>query len=70
VITGDQQEIRKEKMHSKAGWTPYSGMQGIFPKMTLSRGEIVVENGEITAKRGCGRAIPGRGSVNVKEDED
>ncbi len=70
VITGEPQEIRKEKMHSKAGWTPYGGMQGIFPKMTLSRGEIVVENGEITAKRGCGRAIPGRGFVNLKEDED
>jgi dihydroorotase len=61
VITGEPEEIRKEKMHSKAGWTPYNGMQGIFPKMTLSRGEIVVEDGEITAKRGHGRAIPGRG---------
>lgn len=61
VITGEPQEIRKEKMHSKAGWTPYSGMQGIFPKMTISRGEIVAEDGEITAKRGRGRPIPGRG---------
>lgn len=70
VITGDPQEIRREKMHSKAGWTPYDGMQGIFPKMTLSRGEIVVEDGEITAKRGRGRAIPGRGFVNLKDNED
>ncbi|MFH1322613.1 MAG: dihydroorotase [Methanobacteriota archaeon] len=70
VITGEPQEIRKEKMHSKAGWTPYNGMQGIFPKMTLSRGEIVVEEGEITAKRGHGRAIPGRGFVNRKDHED
>jgi dihydroorotase len=70
VITCEPQVIRKEKMHSKAGWTPYSGMQGIFPKMTISRGEIVVEEGEITAKRGHGRAIPGRGFVSRKDHED
>ncbi len=70
VITGEPQEIRKEKMHSKAGWTPYVGMQGIFPKMTISRGEIVVEEGEITAKRGRGRAIPGRGYINRKDSSE
>jgi dihydroorotase len=70
VITGEPQEIRKEKMHSKAGWTPYNGMQGIFPKMTLSRGEIVAEDGEIIAKRGRGKVIPGRGFVSRKDQED
>jgi dihydroorotase len=70
VITGEPQEIRKEKMHSKAGWTPYNGMQGIFPKMTISRGEIVAEDGEITAKRGHGKVIPGRGFVIRKDHED
>jgi dihydroorotase len=70
VITGEPQEIRKEKMHSKAGWTPYVGMQGIFPKMTISRGEIVAEDGEITAKRGRGKVIPGRGFVSRKDQED
>jgi len=69
VITGEPGEIRREKMHSKAGWTPYNGMQGIFPKMTISRGEIVTEDGEITAKRGRGRAIPGRGFVSRKDHE-
>jgi len=70
VITGEPQKIRKEKMHSKAGWTPYNGMLGIFPKMTISRGEIVAEDGDITTKRGHGRAIPGRGFVNRKDNED
>ncbi len=70
VITGEPQEIRKEKMHSKAGWTPYNGMQGIFPKMTLSRGEIVAEDGEIIAKRGRGKVIPGRGFVSRRDQED
>ena len=70
VITGEPAMIRVEKMHSKAGWTPYNGMQGIFPKMTISRGEIVAEDGEITAKRGRGRAIPGHGFVSRKDQED
>jgi dihydroorotase len=70
VITGEPREIRKEKMHSKAGWTPYDGMQGIFPKITISRGEIVAEDGEITAKRGHGRVIPGRGFANRKDHND
>lgn len=70
VITGEPMVIRREKMHSKAGWTPYTGMQGIFPRMTISKGEIVAQDGEITAKRGSGRGIHGRGFVNLKEDED
>jgi dihydroorotase len=70
VIVGEPGEIRREKMHSKAGWTPYAGMQGIFPKMTLLRGEIVAEDKEITAKRGCGRAIPGRGFIGLKDEDD
>ncbi len=61
IIVGDVKKIRREKMHSKAGWTPYNGMEGIFPKMTISRGDIIFEDGEITGKRGRGRFIPGKG---------
>jgi dihydroorotase len=60
IIVGDTKEIRREKMHSKAGWTPFNGMKGIFPRMTISRGEVVFEDGEIIGKRGRGRFIPGR----------
>ncbi|NJD75625.1 MAG: dihydroorotase [Candidatus Methanoperedens sp.] len=60
-IRNDMQEIRKEKMHSKAGWTPYNGMEGIFPKMTISRGDVIFEDGEIIGKRGRGRFISGKG---------
>ncbi|VVB96265.1 Allantoinase [uncultured archaeon] len=63
LIVGEVLEIRKEKLHSKAGWTPFGGMDGIFPKMTISRGEVVSEDGEIIGKRGHGRFIPGRGLV-------
>ncbi len=67
IIMGDVREIRKEKMHSKAGWTPYNGMEGIFPKMTISRGDVISEDGEITGKRGRGRFIPGKGLKSETE---
>ncbi|MCZ7391935.1 MAG: dihydroorotase [Candidatus Methanoperedens sp.] len=63
IIVGEAKEIRKEKLHSKAGWTPYNGMTGMFPRMTISRGDIISEDGEIIAKRGRGRFIPGKGKV-------
>jgi len=68
IIVGDMLEIRREKMHSKAGWTPYNGKEGIFPRMTISRGEIVCEEGEIIAKRGRGRFIMGQG-YRIKDEE-
>ncbi len=61
IIVGEAREIRKEKLHSKAGWTPYHGMEGMFPQMTISRGDIVYEDGDIIAKRGRGRFISGQG---------
>ncbi len=67
IIGGSVQHIRKEKMHSKAGWTPYNGMEGIFPRMTLSCGDVVFEEGELIAKRGRGRFIPGVG-LTVEQD--
>ncbi len=63
IIAGEAREIRKEKLHSKAGWTPYNGMMGMFPRMTISRGDIVFEDDAIIAKRGRGRFIPGQGII-------
>ena len=36
-------EIRGEELHSKCGWTPYEGFDGIFPELTVVRGEIVYD---------------------------
>ncbi|MFU8767854.1 MAG: dihydroorotase [Candidatus Methanoperedens sp.] len=63
IIVGKPEQIRKEKMHSRAGWTPYHGMKAMFPKLTISRGEIIMEDAGITAKRGRGRFIPGKGII-------
>ena len=53
----DVTKIKDGGMHSKCGWTPYSGMEAIFPKMTMVRGSIVMRNGSMAAERG-GRPVP------------
>jgi allantoinase len=48
--------LRNEDIHSKAGWTPYDGMQVTGrPVMTLVRGTVVAEQGTLTAEPGVGR---------------
>lgn len=37
--------ITAERLHSKCGWTPFVGRDGVFPELTMVRGEIVYENG-------------------------
>jgi len=69
IIVGKVREIKKEKLHSKAGWTPYNGMEGMFPRITISRGDIVSEEGEIVAKRGRGRFLHGHGFITEEEKE-
>ena len=39
----DEREIRGDDLHSKCGWTPFEGMIGVFPSLTLVRGEIVYD---------------------------
>lgn len=52
--------IKGDKLHSKAGWTPFENMEAIFPKMTISKGEIIwdeelaVEKGRGSFLKGCG----------------
>jgi dihydroorotase len=36
-------EIRGEALHSNCGWTPFEGHRGVFPELTLVRGEVVYE---------------------------
>ena len=52
--------ITAEKLHSKAGWTPFEGMEGVFPSLTILRGNVVFE-GDIAAGKGLGHQIFGLG---------
>ncbi|ESS08527.1 MAG: dihydroorotase [uncultured archaeon A07HN63] len=43
VDPDDSREIRGDDTHSKCDWTPFEGRQGVFPELTLVRGEVVYE---------------------------
>ena len=59
--------IKSKNLHTECDWTPYEGMDGLFPGMTLSRGEIVWDGSQVIAKKGRGKFLPGAG---LKFDED
>ncbi len=53
----EEKKIRGENLHSKCGWTPYEGMNGIFPSMVIARGELIIENEVACSKMGRGEPI-------------
>jgi dihydroorotase len=40
--------IHADMLSSRAGWTPYEGMDGVFPETVLMSGMVVYEQGEYT----------------------
>lgn len=50
--------ITAEKLHYKVGWTPYEGV-GVkgMPVMTISRGTVVAEDGDVVGKPGHGQFL-------------
>ena len=60
VDTKNVRTITAEQLHSRCGWTPFEGREGMFPELVLSKGEIVYD-GEIAGKRGRGKFIRGKG---------
>jgi len=68
VMEHKPRKINREELHSRAGWSPFEGMEGIFPRLTLVRGEVVWD-GEVVGKSGHGKFIPGAGTLrNVNID--
>jgi allantoinase len=50
--------LRAEQMHAKAGWTPFEGMEVTGSiEMTIVRGKVVFEGGEIKVEKGYGSFI-------------
>lgn len=50
--------ITNEMLHHQVDYTPYEGMEVTgWPVMTLSRGEVVWDDGKVTAKPGHGRFL-------------
>ncbi len=50
-------KITPRRVRYKCGWTPFEGMEGIFPRTVYLRGERIVEDGEPVAE-GMGRPLP------------
>ena len=51
--------IRNEMLHHAVDHTPYEGMQVKgWPVMTISRGEVIFEDGRVTSTAGRGRFLP------------
>ncbi|MEE9202751.1 MAG: dihydropyrimidinase [Dehalococcoidia bacterium] len=53
--------IRAKDMHSRSDYDPYEGfeVQG-WPILTMSRGEVICDNGKVTANPGRGRLLKRR----------
>ncbi len=46
VDPDENREIRGDDLHSKCDWTPFEGWTGVFPQLTMVRGNVVFEDGE------------------------
>ncbi|GAB7090386.1 dihydroorotase [Halorubrum luteum] len=50
-------EIEAGALHSRCGWTPFEGSQGVFPELTVVRGEVVYERDPVTGAEEFGEAV-------------
>lgn len=48
--------IRGRELHAPCGWTPFEGLEGVFPREHYLRGQRVVEDGEFVGAHG-GRCL-------------
>jgi dihydroorotase len=48
-------EIKAQDLHSRCGYTPYEGMQGIFPSEVFLGGEVIISGFEFVGEAGMGK---------------
>lgn len=44
-------KIDAENLHSKCGWTPFEGMDAVFPKGVMLRGQMIIRGGELAVEK-------------------
>ena len=50
--------VRADMLHDRTGYTPYEGMNLMgWPETVISRGRVIVENGQLHAEPGSGRYL-------------
>jgi len=53
-----KRRIKAGELATDCDWSPYEGMQVYgLPKCTISRGEVIVDNGEFVGRKGHGRFV-------------
>jgi dihydroorotase len=57
---GAARPIKGKRLHSKCAWSPFEGMEAIFPKAVFLRGEMIVEDWEPLVSPGMGRFVTGK----------
>jgi len=57
LIDGNERwVVRGEELHTRCGWSPFEGKElNGRVKKTILRGEVVFEDGEVTARKGFGK---------------
>ena len=67
VVFDPQRRVRlsTDFLHENVDWTPYDGieLQG-WPEVTISRGQVIVQNGEFLGKPGRGQFIKHKPNAN------
>ena len=63
--------IREQEMHSNQDWELHEGFEVTgWPVMTIARGEIIVEDGELKAERGRGQLLKRKRFADLRNIED
>ena len=58
IDPGRRVTVRESEMHSKADYDPHEGYVGVgWPITTISRGEIIFDDGEILSRPGRGKLL-------------
>ncbi|MFO7791627.1 MAG: dihydroorotase [Candidatus Saliniplasma sp.] len=57
------ESIKRENLHSKAGWSPFEGFNAVFPIHVMSRGEYLIKDNNFTGEKGRGKFISARSSI-------
>jgi dihydroorotase len=52
-----EMDLKNDMLHSKCGWSPYEKMPAIFPLLTVSRGNIIIKDGNCEGEPGWGQFI-------------
>jgi dihydroorotase len=57
VDLANPREIEAGALHGACGWTPFEGLQGVFPELTLVRGAVVYERDPVTGAESFGEPV-------------